>query len=79
MGEDGFEPPISFDGRFTVCCPKPTRRLTHKKESRGFEPLCRFRPTVFKTAAISHSANFPNSAFTSNHLYGAENRLRSSL
>ena len=30
-------------------------------EGEGFEPPGRYRPTVFKTAAIDHSANLPDS------------------
>ena len=46
---------------------KPVRKRWKKQaEGKGFEPLRRCRLTVFKTAAIDHSANLPNCCKVSN-------------
>ncbi len=63
----GLRPPTSLPARGGAC--KATKKSVFKQawhrlfchfaESEGFEPPVPFSTTVFKTAAIDHSANSP--------------------
>ena len=58
----GFEPTIQYFmyDRLVICCNQP---LYHHSflvaDEIGFEPMEPFSSTVFKTAAIDHSATHP--------------------